>query len=77
MLNQRHRVISDDGGKIISLIEDTSAFLWYHRFNAGMKYCMGNMWRPNKALSTELIVKVIDHTERRRLDEDSEDGQHR
>ena len=66
MVNQRHQVISDDGGKIIRMVEDNTFYLWFYRFNTGLKYWMGNIWQPNKALSTELIIKVIKGSEKRR-----------
>ena len=77
MLNQRHRVIADDGGNIIRLIEDSSSSLWYHRFNSGMKYRMGNVWRPNKALSTELVLKVLGAANQKMKDAESNDEAHR
>ena len=43
MLNQTEKVIADDGGKIIRLIEDSFSSLWYNRINSGMKYRMGNI----------------------------------
>ena len=77
MLNQRHQVIADDGRKIIRLIKDSSSSLWYHRFNSGMKYRMGNVWKPNKALSTELIVRTIKAAERKRIEGDTNEETHR
>ena len=64
--NQRHPVLNDDGGKVVRLIDDLSSSLWFQRFNAGMKYRMGVIWRPNKALSTELILKIIKRSEEKR-----------
>ena len=66
MANKTHMVILDDAGKVIRFIEDQSALLWYHRFNTGMKYRMGYIWRPNKALSsTDWVVRVINKAEER------------
>ena len=58
--NQAHYVMCDDGGKVIIITNDLSSLLWYHCFNTGMKYQMGTIWKPNKALSTELIVKLLE-----------------
>ena len=64
--NQQHLVLNDDGGKVVRLIDDFSSSLWFQRFNAGMKYRMGVKWKPNKALSTELILKTIKRSEDKR-----------
>ena len=72
--NQQHFVLNDDAGKAVRLIDDKSSSLWFQRFNAGMKYRMGVIWKPNKAFSTELLLKVIEKAESRRID--SEESKH-
>ena len=52
--NQHHLVLNDDADKSVQLIDDKSLSLWFQRFNAGMKYQMGVIWKPNKAF-LELI----------------------
>ena len=58
MVNQKHEVILDDAGKVIWLVEDIPSSLWYQRFNAGMKYRMGNIWNPNKACLNSLDEQI-------------------
>ena len=69
--NQQHYVLNDDAGKAVRLIDDKSSSLWFQRFNAGLKYRMGVIWKPNKALSTELLLKVIEKAEGRREEDDN------
>ena len=61
--NQQHPVLNDDGSKVVRIIYDLSLLLWFQHFNAGMKYRMRLIWKPNKALSMELILKVIQRAE--------------
>ena len=72
--NQHHFVLHDDAGRAVKLINDKSSSLWFQRFNAGLKYRMGVIWKPNKALSTELVLKLIERSEMRRSD--NETGRH-
>ena len=69
-VNQKYDGILDDAGKVIQVVEDISSLLWYQRFNAGMKYRMGNIWKPNKNVSTELIRKTIVRAELKRREAD-------
>ena len=58
-------------------MEDKTSSLWFQRFNAGIKYCMGVIWRPkNKALSTELTKKVIESAENKRSGSDEAEYWH-
>ena len=64
--NQHHFVLNDDAGKSVRLIDNKSLSLWFQRFNAGMKYRMGVVWKPNKAFSTQLLLKIIERAEYKR-----------
>ena len=72
--NQHHFVLNDDAGKFVRLIDNKSSSLWFQRFNAGIKYRMGVIWKPNKAFSTDLILKIIEKAESKRAD--TEENKH-
>lgn len=57
--------LSDDRGHSQRLSNDPCASVWFGRFFMGCKRRMGQDWRPNKALSTDLIVKVLERTTER------------
>ena len=42
-----------------------------------MKYRMGNIWEPNKDISTSLILMTIEASERRRKETDNANDKHR
>ena len=66
--------MNDDAGNSVRLVDDKSPSLWFQRFSAGMKYRMGVIWKPNKAFSTNLILKIIQKAELKRMD--SEENTH-
>ena len=72
--NQHHFVLNDDAGKSVRLIDNKSSSLWFQRFNAGMKYRMGVVWKPNKAFSTQILLKIIERAEYKRIN--SEESKH-
>ena len=39
--------------------DDPCSLLWFQRFKEGCKRRMGSDWRPNQAMSTELVVEVL------------------
>jgi hypothetical protein len=47
-------------GEYQRLNNDTCSSLWFSRFIRGCQIRMGQEWKPNRALSTELIVKLLE-----------------
>ena len=76
-VNDKHWVLSDEGGKLVRVIPGKSGSLWLQRFTAGMKYRMGIIWKPNKDLSTERIIDTVRRAERLRAKEPNEMIKHR
>ena len=64
-----HYALVDAKGRYIRLANDKVGSLWFSRFSEGLKSRMGYIWKPNKALSTELLLKVIEGIEKRITDE--------
>lgn len=53
-------VMSDHDGKGYNrLSSDPCGSLWFHRFMEGMKRRMGQDWRPNQAITPELLVEIL------------------
>jgi hypothetical protein len=44
---------------------DPCGSLWFHRFVTGCRYRMGMDWRPNEAMSIDLILAVLEQAEDR------------
>jgi hypothetical protein len=51
--------LSDERGHAQRLVGDKCSSYWFARFFAGCRRRMGQDWRPNLALSTDLIVMVL------------------
>jgi hypothetical protein len=51
--------LGDDRGQAQRLVNDKCASLWFSRFFTGCRRRMGQDWRPNKAMSTDLIVQML------------------
>jgi hypothetical protein len=49
----------DDRGRAQRLVQDPVSSYWFSRFFLGCKRRMGQDWRPNLAMSTELILEVL------------------
>ena len=47
------------------ITSDPCGSLWFHRFMAGCQKRMGQDWRPNRAISNEIILKLLAMTELR------------
>lgn len=41
------------------LTSESCGSLWFHRFSAGCRRQMGQDWRPNRALSNPLMIKLL------------------
>jgi hypothetical protein len=51
--------IGDTKGKCQRLVDDACSSFWFHRFIEGCKQRMGQDWRPNKAISKQLMIRVL------------------
>jgi hypothetical protein len=61
-LPQANRVtlsLGDQKGRYTCFTYDKCASLWFYRFIEGCQYRMGQIWRPNQALSTDLLLEVL------------------
>jgi hypothetical protein len=54
-----------DGKKYSRICEDSCSSLWYSRFSAGCKQQMGQDWRPDRAMTPELMKYLMDKVEDR------------
>lgn len=57
--------LCDDKGHTQRLSSDPCASVWFGRFFIGCKGRMGQDWRPNKAMSVDLIKQVLRKTKSR------------
>jgi hypothetical protein len=54
-----------DGKKYSRICEDPCSSLWYSRFSAGCKRRMGQDWRPDKAITPEIMKSLMTKIEER------------
>lgn len=66
--NSSSLAFADDKGMAQRLVTDPCSSLWFSRFFAGCRRRMGQDWRPNKAVSTELIVAIVDKVQTRMME---------
>ena len=59
--------LADGKGKYFRLASDPCGSLWFHRFMEGCKRRMGQDWRPNKAISTEIMSALLSTVEQRAM----------
>lgn len=57
--------LGDFQGNYHRLVTDQCGSFWFKRFMTGMKNRMGQLWRPNKALSIRLLKAIITSVETR------------
>jgi hypothetical protein len=53
---------SDDRGRAQRVVQDPVSSYWFSKFFLGCKRRMGQEWRPNLAMSTEMIKAVLNAT---------------
>jgi hypothetical protein len=75
--NQYPISLGDEKGRYQLFSVDPCGSLWFSRFITGSKYRMGQEWRPNIAMSMDLLKAVIDQTIDRALNASSEAERHR
>ena len=70
--------LADNQGSTYSrLAADPCGSLWFQRFMVGCKKRMGQDWRPNRAVSVDLMVDLLENTERRAVLATVESERHR
>jgi hypothetical protein len=57
--NRSSWAIGDTKGKYQRLGTDPCGSFWFYRFMEGLKRRMGQDWRPNKAISKALMLRVL------------------
>jgi hypothetical protein len=57
--------MGDIKGNYQRLTSDPCGSFWFHRFMIGIKSRMGQEWKPNKGMSTQLYLKVLEDVELR------------
>ena len=57
--------LADDGGPYMRISNDPCGSMFFQAFMKGMQHRMGQLWKPNKAMSTHLILRVLLETEKR------------
>jgi hypothetical protein len=65
------------GSSYQRLAADPCGSLWFLRFMAGCKKRMGQDWRPNRAISVELMEELLSESERRALAAQDEKSRHK
>jgi hypothetical protein len=63
--NRSSLSIGDTKGKYQRLGTDPCSSFWFYRFMEGLKRRMGQDWRPNKAISKPLMIRVLKETDHR------------
>ena len=62
--NSNPLVLADTGGKLYQrLAKDACGSLWFTRFTEGCRIRMGQDWRPNQAISIELVHLLLAKSE--------------
>ena len=64
--NQNTWVVSNTDKKLRRVNKDISGSLWFHRFNLGVKFRMGSIWKPNKGFSIKLLKHMLQRAEKKR-----------
>ena len=72
--NVHHLALVDPKGKYERVSHDKCGSLWYYRFMTGMKSRMGGVWKPNKAFSHSLLMRVLKFAEEKINGEDEGTG---
>ena len=52
-------------GNLQRFVQDPTVTLWFQRFVEGCERRMGNVWKPNEAFTTQILLLVIDHAQGR------------
>jgi hypothetical protein len=63
--NQEATSLGDSKGNYQRFSIDPCGSFWFYRFMKGMKSRMGQDWRPNKGMSVDLLLRVLEETDTR------------
>ena len=63
--NRQVLSLSDQSGRHQRLSLDPCGSFWFSRFVEGCRHRMGSIWKPNQALSTELLHALLSNAEGR------------
>jgi hypothetical protein len=63
--------LGDDKGKNQRFVQDGCSSYWFSRFAIGCKNRMGQDWRPNKAMSTELLLAYLESVQLKIMDSET------
>ena len=74
--NKRVIALGDFNGNFNRLVNDKCASLFFKRFIEGLRARMGQIWKPNLAMSINLLVTVIEVIETKILETEYEDEKH-
>ena len=69
--------MADNKGSYSRLAPDPCGSLWFQRFMEGCKSRMGQDSRPNRALSSELMLELLSRVERKAVSAPSDSNRHR
>jgi hypothetical protein len=61
--NRQSLVMCDVKGRYTRLTNDPCGSFWFSRWLEGCRYRMGQDWKPNQAMSIELLLEVLKETE--------------
>jgi len=75
--NLKTTSLGDFAGNYQRLVTDKCASLFFKRFMEGLRRRMGQDWRPNTAVSTELLLKVLNYAEQEIVSNEEEMDKHR
>jgi hypothetical protein len=75
--NRVSLALGDQKGHYQRLGSDPCSSFWFYRFIEGARVRMGQDWRPNKAISVELIILVLQLAELRALEAPTLNDQNR
>lgn len=75
--NYRNLALGSTDGRYQSLSDDPCSSLWFTKFIAGCSSRMGRIWKPDKALSLELFLAVLELAENWRSLETSPQGRYK
>ena len=59
-VNYSPLALVSEGGAYQRLTEDISGSLWYSQFSEGVQIRMGQVWKPNKVFSNNLLNLVLE-----------------
>lgn len=57
--------LGNERGEYQRFAREATASIWFQRFSAGCKRRMGQDWRPNQAISTDILIEVLRVCEKR------------